>query len=441
VKVKVSKVLAILLVMLLIVPQMAFAADTYYLKVEVSGPDASSVNKTYTAYTSTYSDLDTPLTAELVTFATSNRANLASDSFFAGTGLASQYDAAIAAYGTAGWEAYVDGTGATASPAMFIDLVKDSASTLGDLTVGAANTVTWGSYTVTVTLVKNAVTSGGGGGSSSGSDNQQTTPSTNTDEVLDTIQVSDAAVAAGEEQGAGSVVEVATKADADEYDSVLKVTYPDGTTEILTYGAVIGDDAVAILEKGGTIEVVKVDDVYGDTQGHWAKPYLNFVGARGLYDDIAQGDHVNPDRTLNRGLIATVIYRLEGGKAQGSTNPFDDVTSRDIYNEAITWAYENGIVNGYSSDEYGDTDPVTREQYAAIMYRYAQRFGYTLDGTVQASFADQSSVSDYAVEAVNWAVSKGLLEGDENNMLNPQGTLTNGEAAAVITRFILNVLG
>ena len=143
----------------------------------------------------------------------------------------------------------------------------------------------------------------------------------------------------------------------------------------------------------------------------------------------------SPNVTTTRGMIVTILYRLEGSPAV-STAFFDDVAAGEYYTNGVSWAAANGIVSGYGNGQFGPNDPITREQMAAILYRYAQHKEYetTVSGDVS-SFTDGASVSSYAVEPMNWAVGTGLLSGVGNNMLNPTGNATRAEAATILTRY------
>ena len=119
-------------------------------------------------------------------------------------------------------------------------------------------------------------------------------------------------------------------------------------------------------------------------------------------------------------------------------NTFSDVSRSDWYGEAVEWAAANGIVNGYSDGRFGPNDPITREQLAAILYRYASFKGFDVskaDTTSLAGYPDAAKVSGYAVPAVQWAVGKGLING-VSGKLAPQNTATRAQVAAIIHRFL-----
>ena len=145
----------------------------------------------------------------------------------------------------------------------------------------------------------------------------------------------------------------------------------------------------------------------------------------------------SPYGTATRGMMATILWRMEGSPAPKGKNSFTDVEAGKWYADAITWTAENGIFAGYGKDKFGPDDPITREQLAAIFYRYADYKGYDL--TVKGNpdkFKDADKITDYAETAMQWAVDSGLVKGKSGNLLDPQGTATRAEIAAMLHRFI-----
>ena len=145
----------------------------------------------------------------------------------------------------------------------------------------------------------------------------------------------------------------------------------------------------------------------------------------------------SPHGTATRSMMATILWRMEGSPAPKGKNSFTDVEAGKWYADAITWTEENGIFAGYGKDKFGPDDPITREQLAAIFYRYADYKGYDL--TVKGNpdtFKDADKITDYAKTAMQWAVGSGLVKGKSGNLLDPQGTATRAEIAAMLHRFI-----
>ena len=145
----------------------------------------------------------------------------------------------------------------------------------------------------------------------------------------------------------------------------------------------------------------------------------------------------SPYGTATRGMMATILWRMEGSPAPKGKNSFTDVEAGKWYADAITWTAENGIFAGYGKDKFGPDDPITREQLAAIFYRYADYKGYdlTVKGNLD-KFKDADKITDYAKTAMQWAVGSGLMKGKSGNLLDPQGTATRAEIAAMLHRFI-----
>ena len=145
----------------------------------------------------------------------------------------------------------------------------------------------------------------------------------------------------------------------------------------------------------------------------------------------------SPHGTATRGMMATILWRMEGSPVPKGKNSFTDVEAGKWYADAITWTAENGIFAGYGKDKFGPDDPITREQLAAIFYRYADYKGYdlTVKGNLD-TFKDADKITDYAKTAMQWAVGSGLVKGKSGNLLDPQGTATRAEIAAMLHRFI-----
>ena len=145
----------------------------------------------------------------------------------------------------------------------------------------------------------------------------------------------------------------------------------------------------------------------------------------------------SPHGTATRGMMATILWRMEGSPAPKGKNSFTDVEAGKWYADAITWTAENGIFLGYGNNKVGPDDSITREQLAAIFYRYADYKGYdlTVKGNLD-KFKDADKITDYAKTAMQWAVGSSLVKGKSGNLLDPQGTATRAEIAAMLHRFI-----
>ena len=145
----------------------------------------------------------------------------------------------------------------------------------------------------------------------------------------------------------------------------------------------------------------------------------------------------SPHETVTRGMMATILWRMEGSPIPKGKNRFTDVEDVKRYADAITWTAENGIFADYDKDRFKPDDPITREQLAAIFYRYADYKDYdmTFKGDLD-KFKDADEITDYAKTAMQWAVGSDLVKGKSGALLDPQGTATRAEIAAMLHRFI-----
>ena len=136
-------------------------------------------------------------------------------------------------------------------------------------------------------------------------------------------------------------------------------------------------------------------------------------------------------------MMATILWRMAGSPAPKGNNSFIDVEAGTWYTDAITWTAENGIFLGYGNNKVGPNDSITREQLAAIFFRYADYKGcdMTAKGELD-KFRDAGKISDYARAAMQWAVGSGLIQGKPDGVLDPQGTATRAEIAAMLHRFL-----
>ena len=175
--------------------------------------------------------------------------------------------------------------------------------------------------------------------------------------------------------------------------------------------------------------------------GDWFYRDVLFSYEKGLMSGMDAAAFA-PYANTTRAQIAVIFYRMEGSPAVEGENSFTDVV-RDSgtawFYDAVTWAQQNGIMGGYDNSSFAPNDPITREQLAAIFYRYAQYKGYdtTQGGMAIREFDDYESISDYAMGAMAWAVNTGLVKGD-SNLLYPKGTATRAEIAALFHRFAEN---
>lgn len=174
-------------------------------------------------------------------------------------------------------------------------------------------------------------------------------------------------------------------------------------------------------------------------KGTWYYDAVYYAYENGMMSGISSS-LFDPDGNTTRGMIVTILYRLEGEPAVG-TSAFPDVANGQFYTNAVAWAAKHDIVAGYPNGNFGPTDTITREQMAAIMYRYAAYKGYDVTGSANlSSFIDDESISDYALVAMEWANNAGLIQGKDGNALDPQGLASRSQVAAIMMRFCEDVV-
>ena len=173
----------------------------------------------------------------------------------------------------------------------------------------------------------------------------------------------------------------------------------------------------------------------------WFYEAVSYVVENGLMSGMSE-DIFAPNTPLTREMLAVVLYNVEGQPESTEANTFTDVKGDMWYTDAILWANENGIVAGYDNGAYGVGDLITREQFATILYRYAQFKGYdtTQGGMAVREFSDYENISDYARPAMAWAVNAGIMGGMDDGTLMPQGKATRAEAATMLMNFCENMV-
>ena len=164
----------------------------------------------------------------------------------------------------------------------------------------------------------------------------------------------------------------------------------------------------------------------------WYHDGIDFMVRNGYMNGVA-ADTFDVEGSLTRAQLVTVLYRIAGEPETSAAIPFADVADGQWYTKAIVWAAENGIVKGVNETTFAPNDPITREQIAVILYRYAHEEN-TEDGKLT-SFPDAKDISGYALEAMNWAVARGLINGSDGKLL-PQDTATRAQIAVILARYL-----
>lgn len=245
---------------------------------------------------------------------------------------------------------------------------------------------------------------------------------------------------------AGVSVQLTVTAESGYELGSLRVTDADGNEITLlpersgVYSFRMPDSAVEVIAqfiiRGPASD--EPDFPFSDVgEDDWYFGAVRYVYENGMMTGTGDG-LFSPGLTTSRAMIVTILYRLEDGPAPMSAifESFSDVQADAWYAGAVAWAGKNSVVSGYDDGRFGPDDAITREQLAAILYRYVSLKGLDVSASASLdSFTDASSVSSYADEAMRWAVGSGLISGKGNNILDPLGSATRAEAAAILMRF------
>ena len=175
------------------------------------------------------------------------------------------------------------------------------------------------------------------------------------------------------------------------------------------------------------------------TESDWFYDAVTYAYENGLMDGVGTGLFA-PNSETTRAQLVTILHRLAGQPAPSGDSGFSDVETGTWYTDAVAWAAQNGIVNGVSDTQFAPGDDITREQLAVILYRYATYQGYDVSQRADLSgFVDAGTISTYAQEALSWASAQGLVLGFEDDSLRPQGNASRAQIAAVLMRFCQTV--
>ena len=198
-------------------------------------------------------------------------------------------------------------------------------------------------------------------------------------------------------------------------------------------------ERVGELYMNGSKTVYAAWEPFDDAgRGDWFYDSVVYVYENGLMDGVSD-TLFDPDGTVTRAQLVTMLWRLDGEPSVNYALPFTDVSGGEWYAEAVRWAAGEGIVNGVSETEFAPNAAVTREQLAAILHRYAQHKGYDVsigESTNILSYSDFAFISEYAISAMQWACGEGIITGVTESTLEPRGTATRAQSAAILMRFI-----
>ena len=298
-------------------------------------------------------------------------------------------------------------------------------------------------FTLTIDVSAVRGKSGGSGGGDS-TKYTVTTPSSANGKV--TLDKTDAAE--------GTVVTITPKADEGYVLDTIKAVDKDGNRIKLTaqadgtYTFTMPASQVKIettfkqaAEDEKPTEDNPTEKAFADVPADaWFRKAVDYVSGKGLMSGVDQ-DTFAPTLLTNRAMLVTILWRMEGSPTSEQATTFKDVKANDYFYNAVLWAAENKIVSGVSDTSFAPNDSITREQLAAILYRYAVYKGYdvTQGGMAVREFSDYESISDYARGSVAWAVNTGIVSGKGNNTLDPRGVATRAEVASMLMRFCENI--
>ncbi len=183
---------------------------------------------------------------------------------------------------------------------------------------------------------------------------------------------------------------------------------------------------------------ILADISYADvTTDAWYYDSVQFMAQNKLMFGVSDSEF-GPQNILSRAMLVTMLHRYEGETETSGVTGFDDVKSGSYYEKAVSWATENNIVSGITEKEFAPDNSITREQIAAILFRYVERKGYVTEECDMdlSKYSDAENISEYAVKAMEYAVKTGLISGRSKTTLNPEDSATRAEIAVILQRFI-----
>ena len=208
----------------------------------------------------------------------------------------------------------------------------------------------------------------------------------------------------------------------------LKIDY----TAYSSSNSDLGTGTISLTVKSKTASS-KFTDVTSSNTGYWSADSIDFGVDNGLFSGKTSY-RFDPEGAMDRGMLVTVLYRAAGEPSvSGISYPFKDVAQKDYFYNAVLWAYKNKVVTGTSADKFSPTANVTREQIAAILYRYMGE--PTATGSLS-GYSDRAKISSYATTAMQWAIGKGYITGTTKTTLAPDGKATRAQVAVMLHRFL-----
>lgn len=222
-------------------------------------------------------------------------------------------------------------------------------------------------------------------------------------------------------------------------NAVVAVRLEDGQAKVIPFAVYDGSGLTFKSRAAGVFDAEYRLKVFVDTKGHWGEESIQFAAARDLMEGV-DNQQFSPDGFITRAMLAAVLARLEGAApASSQGQPFRDVEAKDWYAPYVAWAAGRGIISGTGDGLFAPDRPVTREEMAAMLYRYGIWKGLRFEraGADNIEFRDGNAVSSWAEEAVKVLTDAGIINGKPGLLFDPQGTATRAEAAAIMKAMIM----
>lgn len=235
----------------------------------------------------------------------------------------------------------------------------------------------------------------------------------------------------------GDWVYITVKADVGYKLSGITVKMPSGyTVKVESYRDNMYRFKMPGVKVNVSAEFIRVTTPFTDLAlSNWFYEPVSYVYSKGIMNGVTASEF-RPNETTTRAMAVTVLYRLAGSPKVSGTTTFKDVPANSWFASAVKWASDNGIVKGVSSTMFAPGNKVTREEFATMIYRYAQYKHYSTSANDSLTlYTDRGKVSGYALDAMKWACAERILDGVGNNMLDPHGSATRAQLAAMIFRF------
>ena len=242
------------------------------------------------------------------------------------------------------------------------------------------------------------------------------------------------AAPAEDAEGEDAIPDAAPVEDVEGDDAVTETAPAEEAEDVDVAPISAPDEEQAACPKDGTCPLEAFTDTKNDA---WYHDGIHYCVENGLMNGVSD-TRFDPNGTTTRAMVATILYRVAGEPAFMNDNVFSDVPAGSYYEYPVVWASGKDIVNGVGNGKFAPNDPVTREQLVTLLYRYAKYMECDVsvdEDTNFLSYNDVFDISEYAKDAVMWALSNGILQGDNKGNLNPGATATRAEVATIFQRF------